>query len=118
MKIAGSTCLIHSYIANLDNGKVVHLVIRPIDAPHNPMNGLCNLLLYVRNNVVHYVILDDPNPGANIRHTSNRAAPNGRSRTFPTISSRFPMMEGYAFITLDSNLGDIGDSQSVSCYCI
>ncbi|KAL7314460.1 hypothetical protein PS15m_006029 [Mucor circinelloides] len=78
--------------ANLDNGKVVHLVIRPVDAPHNPMN-------------------DDPNPGANTR--TNRAAPNGRSRTFPSISSRFPLMEGYAFITLDSTIGDIGDSQSL-----
>lgn len=29
-------------IANLDNGKVIHLVIRPVDAPHNPLNGkLC-----------------------------------------------------------------------------
>ncbi|KAI8643195.1 hypothetical protein BD408DRAFT_415419 [Parasitella parasitica] len=80
--------------ANLDNGKVVHLVIRPIGAPHNPSN-------------------DDPNPRANIRHTSNRATPNGRSRTFPSISNRFPMMEGYAFITLDSTIGDIGDSQSL-----
>lgn len=26
--------------ANLDNGKVVHLVIRPADAPHNPLNDL------------------------------------------------------------------------------
>ncbi|KAF1806560.1 hypothetical protein FB192DRAFT_1271075 [Mucor lusitanicus] len=78
--------------ANLDNGKVVHLVIRPVDAPRNPLN-------------------DDPNPGANSR--TNRAAPNGRSRTFPSISSRFPLMEGYAFITLDSTIGDIGDSQSL-----
>ncbi|KAL9541647.1 hypothetical protein MBANPS3_009001 [Mucor bainieri] len=78
--------------ANLDNGKVVHLVIRPVDAPRNPLN-------------------DDPNPGANTR--TNRAAPNGRSRTFPSISSRFPLMEGYAFITLDSTIGDIGDSQSL-----
>ncbi|CAO3612766.1 unnamed protein product [Mucor fragilis] len=54
---------------------------------------------------------DDPNPGANTR--TNRAAPNGRSRTFPSISSRFPLMEGYAFITLDSTIGDIGDSQSL-----
>ncbi|CEP11657.1 hypothetical protein [Parasitella parasitica] len=80
--------------ANLDNGKVVHLVIRPIGAPHNPSN-------------------DDPNLGANIRHTSNRAAPNGRSRTFPSLSNRFPMMEGYAFITLDSTMSDVGDSQSL-----
>lgn len=28
------------FIANLDNGKVIHLVIRPVDAPHNPMNGM------------------------------------------------------------------------------
>ncbi|GAA5812294.1 hypothetical protein MFLAVUS_005745 [Mucor flavus] len=80
--------------ANLDNGKVIHLVIRPVDAPHNPLN-------------------DDPNPGANTRHGFSRAAPNGRSRPFPSISSRFPLMEGYAFITLDSNLGDIGDNQSL-----
>jgi hypothetical protein len=26
-------------LANLDNGKVIHLVIRPVDAPHNPLNG-------------------------------------------------------------------------------
>jgi hypothetical protein len=26
-------------IANLDNGKVIHLVIRPADVPHNPVNG-------------------------------------------------------------------------------
>lgn len=58
-------------------------------------------------------IIDDPNPGANIRHTFNRASPNGRSRTFPSISSRFPTMEGYAFITLDSNFADLGDNQSV-----
>lgn len=49
--------------------------------------------------------IDDPNPRANVRRTAG-----GR---FPPISSRFPMMEGYAFITLDSNLGDIGDNQSV-----
>ncbi|GAA5803358.1 hypothetical protein HPULCUR_008837 [Helicostylum pulchrum] len=79
--------------ANLDNGKVIHLVIRPVDAPHNPLN-------------------DDPNPGAHTRGFS-RATPNSRSRPFPSISSRFPMMEGYAFITLDSNLADIGDNQSL-----
>ncbi|KAG2235808.1 hypothetical protein INT48_003920 [Thamnidium elegans] len=80
--------------ANLDNGKVIHLVIRPVDAPHNPLN-------------------DDPNPGVNTRHGFSRATPNSRSRPFPSISSRFPMMEGYAFITLDSNLSDIGDNQSL-----
>jgi hypothetical protein len=63
-------------------------------------------------------MIDDPNPGANIRHTFSRAGtPNGRSRPFPSISSRFPMMEGYAFITLDSNLGELGDNQSVMYIC-
>jgi hypothetical protein len=26
-------------IENLDDGKVIHLVVRPINAPHNPENG-------------------------------------------------------------------------------
>ncbi|KAI9246602.1 hypothetical protein BY458DRAFT_527765 [Sporodiniella umbellata] len=59
--------------ANLDNGKVIHLVIRPQDAPVNPNN-------------------DTPNP----------------TRTTPT---RFPMMEGYAFFSLDSS--DMTDSNSL-----
>lgn len=33
------TGLIFFLAANLDNGKVVHLVIRPADAPQNPANG-------------------------------------------------------------------------------
>lgn len=32
--------LFFSHLANLDNGKVIHLVIRPVDAPHNPLNGI------------------------------------------------------------------------------
>ncbi|KAI8380185.1 hypothetical protein BD560DRAFT_432435 [Blakeslea trispora] len=79
--------------ANLDNGKVIHLVVRPLDAPHNPSN-------------------DEPNAG----NTQNRASNirgTSRIRSLPSISSRFPMMEGYAFITLDSTLNDIGDSQSL-----
>ncbi|KAG0748128.1 hypothetical protein G6F57_001587 [Rhizopus arrhizus] len=75
--------------ANLDNGKVVHLVIRPADAPQNPAN-------------------DDPTPGT----TNARNARSG-ARIFPSISSRFPMMEGYAFITLDSTIGELGDNNSL-----
>ncbi|KAI8082531.1 uncharacterized protein B0P05DRAFT_537406 [Gilbertella persicaria] len=77
--------------ANLDNGKVIHLVVRPLDAPHNPLN-------------------DEPNARPHLHRTESRGP--GRLRAFPSISSRFPMMEGYAFITLDSNIGDMGDSQS------
>lgn len=104
---------------------MVHLVIRPVDAPHNPMNGMrihtfIYIYIYISfivSNGPTFFSLDDPNPGASTR--TNRAAPNGRSRTFPSISSRFPLMEGYAFITLDSTIGDIGDSQSVSwCACV
>lgn len=66
--------------------------------------------------IFFFFAIDDPNPGA--RHTFNRPGGTGnngpRSRIFPSISSRLPMMEGYAFITLDSNMSDIGDSQSVS----
>ncbi|KAI8985183.1 hypothetical protein BDB01DRAFT_850230 [Pilobolus umbonatus] len=79
--------------ANLDNGKVVHLVIRPLDAPHNPVN-------------------DDPNPGSNIRHTFNRLHTLG-SRPTQSASGRFPMLEGYAFITLDSTLSEVSDNQSL-----
>ncbi|KAG1141380.1 hypothetical protein G6F37_005101 [Rhizopus arrhizus] len=73
--------------ANLDNGKVVHLVIRPADAPHNPLN-------------------DDPT-------TAAANARNARGRPFPYTPGRFPMMEGYAFITLDSTLGELGDNNSL-----
>jgi hypothetical protein len=111
------------YLANLDNGKVIHLVIRPIDAPHNPMNGKSKKkkkeLVYsgekIKRSKQKIIHIDDPNPGTNIRHSfGGRGGPNGRSRPFPSITSRLPMMEGYAFITLDSNLGDLGgDNQSV-----
>ncbi|KAI8329179.1 hypothetical protein EDC96DRAFT_585732 [Choanephora cucurbitarum] len=80
--------------ANLDNGKVVHLVVRPLDAPHNPSN-------------------DEPNSGSTQNRQSANMRGTNRIRSFPSISSRFPMMEGYAFITLDSTLSDIGDSQSL-----
>ncbi|KAI9476141.1 MAG: hypothetical protein EXX96DRAFT_575923 [Benjaminiella poitrasii] len=78
--------------ANLDDGKVIHLVIRPAHVPHNPLN-------------------DNPNLGANTRYTSNRTLPNERSRIFPSLSSRFPLLEGYTFITLGSSLrgGDEAD---------
>lgn len=40
--IKESVCVLifFSHLANLDNGKVIHLVIRPVDAPHNPLNGI------------------------------------------------------------------------------
>ncbi|KAI8146086.1 ubiquitin-related domain-containing protein [Fennellomyces sp. T-0311] len=71
--------------ANLDNGKVVHLVVRPADVPQNPQN-------------------DDPRP----QSSSNRRSFAQRipfSRLFP-ITGRPPAMEGYTFITLD--VGDPG----------
>ncbi|KAG1469165.1 hypothetical protein G6F56_003413 [Rhizopus delemar] len=61
--------------ANLDNGKVIHLVIRPHDAPSNPMND------------------------------------NPTARPTRTMSGRLPMMEGYAFITLDST--EMSDNHSL-----
>ncbi|EIE79809.1 hypothetical protein RO3G_04514 [Rhizopus delemar RA 99-880] len=51
---------------------------------------------------------DDPTPGT----TNARNARSG-TRIFPSISSRFPMMEGYAFITLDSTIGELGDNNSL-----
>jgi hypothetical protein len=43
MILSGQThlclCVLVDEIANLDDGKVIHLVIRPLDAPQNPMNG-------------------------------------------------------------------------------
>ncbi|KAF7732485.1 hypothetical protein EC973_003230 [Apophysomyces ossiformis] len=74
--------------ANLDDGKVLHLVVRPPDAPQNPMN-------------------DEPRTQIP-RRTYGRA-----SRAFPAFSSRIPMMEGYALITLDTTMGDLGDSNSL-----
>lgn len=53
--------------------------------------------------------IDDPTPGT----TNARNARSG-ARIFPSISSRFPMMEGYAFITLDSTIGELGDNNSVN----
>lgn len=38
-----------TFAANLDNGKVVHLVIRPVDAPRNPLNGMRkHTYIYIR----------------------------------------------------------------------
>lgn len=104
------TGLIFFLAANLDNGKVVHLVIRPADAPQNPANGKKK-----RGHTFEVTILimlctiDDPTPGT----TNARNARSG-ARIFPSISSRFPMMEGYAFITLDSTIGELGDNNSVN----
>ncbi|KAI8098732.1 uncharacterized protein BX664DRAFT_381408 [Halteromyces radiatus] len=72
--------------ANLDDGKVIHLVIRPLDAPQNPMN-------------------DEPRP-------ANRRIFGNRNRPFPSIASRLPLMEGYTFITLDAHIGDPADHGS------
>ncbi|KAI9304054.1 hypothetical protein BJ944DRAFT_164316 [Cunninghamella echinulata] len=74
--------------ANLDNGKVIHLVIRPLDAPRNPQN-------------------DEPRP-TNRRYYGHRNA--GRS-PFSSLGSRLPAMEGYTLITLDAQL-DSGDNTS------
>ncbi|KAI9491943.1 hypothetical protein BDB00DRAFT_830372 [Zychaea mexicana] len=73
--------------ANLDNGKVVHLVVRPADVPQNSQN-------------------DEPRPQSssnNSRRTFARGIP--LSRLFP-LGGRPPAMEGYTFITLD--VGDPG----------
>lgn len=51
--------------------------------------------------------LDEPTAGNRNRTSSTR------SRFFPSISGRFPMMEGYAFITLDSHFSDMGGHRSV-----
>ncbi|CEG78588.1 hypothetical protein RMATCC62417_13169 [Rhizopus microsporus] len=88
----GKSGFIVILLANLDNGKVIHLVIRPADAPHNPQN-------------------DDPNPGTTNTTRSSRL--NGRPFPFSSLSSRFPMMEGYAFITLDSAVGEPNDNHSL-----
>ncbi|KAG2174410.1 hypothetical protein INT43_004433 [Umbelopsis isabellina] len=74
--------------ANLDDGKVVHLVIRPTGVPHNPDN-------------------DDPN---NTRENNARGLPRARH---PMGGSRFPAMEGYAFITLDTTMGEMSDPGSI-----
>jgi hypothetical protein len=92
----------------LDNGKVVHLVIRPADAPHNPLNGKSFFFLSFlteRSFRLTYIIDDPTTAAANAR--------NARGRPFPYTPGRFPMMEGYAFITLDSTLGELGDNNSV-----
>lgn len=52
--------------------------------------------------------LDEPNAGSRSRSSASR------SRLFPSISGRFPMMEGYAFITLDSHISDMGSNRSVN----
>ncbi|KAI7876945.1 hypothetical protein K492DRAFT_172087 [Lichtheimia hyalospora FSU 10163] len=62
--------------ANLDTGKVVHLVVRPPDVPRNPQN-------------------DEPRPQTN-RRSFARGMPLPR---FP--GSRSPLIEGYTLITLD-----------------
>ncbi|KAI9007904.1 hypothetical protein CLU79DRAFT_711808 [Phycomyces nitens] len=74
--------------ANLDDGKVIHLVVRPIDAPQNPMN-------------------DEPR-SQGTRRTFSRGLP----RNMPSFSNRFPMMEGYALITVDAGMSDIIDPSS------
>ncbi|KAJ2961527.1 hypothetical protein NQZ79_g3285 [Umbelopsis isabellina] len=74
--------------ANLDDGKVVHLVVRPTGVPHNPDN-------------------DDPN---NTRENNARGLPRAR---YPMGGSRFPAMEGYAFITLDTTMGEMSDPGSI-----
>ncbi|KAI9266660.1 hypothetical protein BDA99DRAFT_506334 [Phascolomyces articulosus] len=72
--------------ANLDNGKVVHLVVRPADVPQNTQN-------------------DEPRPQSS--NTNRRTFARGIpfSRLFP-LGGRQPAMEGYTFITLD--VGDPG----------
>ncbi|KAG2223571.1 hypothetical protein INT45_001653 [Circinella minor] len=72
--------------ANLDNGKVVHLVVRPADVPQNTQN-------------------DEPRPQSS--NTNRRTFARGIpfSRLFP-MGGRQPAMEGYTFITLD--VGDPG----------
>ncbi|CDH53310.1 hypothetical protein RO3G_09253 [Lichtheimia corymbifera JMRC:FSU:9682] len=62
--------------ANLDTGKVVHLVVRPPDVPRNPQN-------------------DEPRPQTN-RRSFPRGMPPPRF-----LSSRSPIVEGYTLITLD-----------------
>ncbi|CAO3645996.1 unnamed protein product [Cunninghamella blakesleeana] len=73
---------------NLDNGKVIHLVIRPLDAPRNPQN-------------------DYPRP-ANRRYYGHRHT----GRPFSSFGTRLPAMEGYTLITLDAQL-DPGDNTSL-----
>ncbi|CAO3686218.1 unnamed protein product [Umbelopsis vinacea] len=78
--------------ANLDDGKVVHLVVRPTGVPHNPAN-------------------DDPNAS---RDTHTRGFPRPpRHPTGGGGASRFPAMEGYAFITLDTTMGEMADPSSI-----
>lgn len=78
-------------LANLDNGKVIHLVIRPHDAPSNPMNGIDRQIEKKKRNLS---LIDNPT-----------------ARPTRTMSGRLPMMEGYAFITLDST--EMSDNHSV-----
>ncbi|KAI8069475.1 hypothetical protein BC940DRAFT_297814 [Gongronella butleri] len=68
--------------ANLDDGKVVHLVVRPLDAPHNPMN-------------------DEP-------QSQQRRRQRATGAPFASLASRFPLMEGITFITLDAHIGGPG----------
>ncbi|KAL0076316.1 hypothetical protein J3Q64DRAFT_1362146 [Phycomyces blakesleeanus] len=75
--------------ANLDDGKVIHLVVRPVDAPQNPMN-------------------DEPRS-----QSSRRAFSRGLPRNLPPLSSRFPMMEGYTLITVDTSMGDMSEASSL-----
>lgn len=55
---------------------------------------------------------DDPN---NTRENNARGLPRARH---PMGGSRFPAMEGYAFITLDTTMGEMSDPGSVSPTCI
>ncbi|KAI8332356.1 hypothetical protein BC941DRAFT_516840 [Chlamydoabsidia padenii] len=68
--------------ANLQDGKIIHLVSRPADAPTNLAN-------------------DDP-------QTNN--APRGTMpQLFPSM---FGPSEGYTFITVDANITDLGENNS------
>jgi hypothetical protein len=100
-------------LANLDDGKVIHLVIRPLDAPQNPLNGKKTKVLegegrHSKHQHTFFLFVDEPRP-------AGRRVFGNRGRSFPSIASRLPMMEGYTFITLDAHIGDNGDSNSVRC---
>lgn len=109
----------------MDDGKVVHLVVRPTGVPHNPANGnylvlsegVCqaNLMFLALTHfcLLLVTIIDDPNAS---RDTHTRGFPRPpRHPTGGGGASRFPAMEGYAFITLDTTMGEMADPSSV-CY--
>jgi hypothetical protein len=86
-------------IENLDDGKVIHLVVRPIDAPRNPNNGTL-LLLHNENNfflLKHIEQLDEPTtPRRNNIRASTREISNH-----------------YAVITVDATLDSLEDARTV-----